>query len=70
MLLDPDGALRQRVSLADGPRQDQLRTIVSLDGRWIVGGMRNGPGTHSGDAQRQLIGADGYLTETSGLPAE
>jgi hypothetical protein len=57
----------QRVDLADGPRQDQLRTLVSFDGRWIAGGMRNGPGTHSGDAQPGLIRADGYLSEMTGL---
>jgi len=68
VLLGTDGTLLQRISLADGPRQDQVRTIVSLDARWLIGGMRNGPGTHSGDGQPQLIAADGYLVETSGLP--
>jgi hypothetical protein len=68
LLLDADGSVLQRASVADGPRQDQLRSILSFDGRWLVGGMRNGPGTHSGDAQPQLITADGYLTEMSGLP--
>lgn len=67
-LLDHDGMLLQRVSLPDGPRQDQLRSIVAFDGRWLVGGMRNGPGTHSGDGQPQLISADGYLKEMSELP--
>ena len=68
VLLDRDGALLQRVSLPDGPRQDQLRTIVAFEGRWFVGGMRNGPGTHSGDGQPQLISADGYLKEMNELP--
>jgi hypothetical protein len=67
ILLDADGSVVQRLSLPDGPRQDQLRTIVSLDGRWLVGGMRNGPGTHSGDTQPSLISADGYLTEMGGI---
>jgi hypothetical protein len=70
ILLDADGSVRRRVGLADGPRQDQLRTIVSLDDRWLVGGMRNGSGTHSGDAQPQLITADGYLSQMSDLPTE
>jgi hypothetical protein len=70
LVLDADGSVVQRVDLADGPRQDQLRTLVSFDGRWIAGGMRNGPGTHSGDAQPRLIRADGYLSEMTGLPVD
>jgi hypothetical protein len=69
LVLDADGRVLQRIPIADGPRQDQLRTMVTLGGgRWILGGMRNGPGTHSGDAQPQLISADGFLVEMA-LPA-
>jgi hypothetical protein len=32
--------------------------------------MINGPGTHSGDADRELIVADGFLREGSNLPTE
>jgi hypothetical protein len=32
--------------------------------------MTNGPGTHSGDADRGLIIADGFLREESNLPDE
>jgi hypothetical protein len=32
--------------------------------------MINGPGTHSGDAQRELIVADGFLREASNLSVE
>jgi hypothetical protein len=67
VLLDADGSVRQRVTVAGGPRQNQIRTIISLGGRWLIGGMRNGPGTHSGDAQPEVITADGYLSEMSGL---
>ena len=62
-LLDAAGKLVARIPVADGPRQDQLRTLVPLDGRWLLGGMRNGPGTHSGDAAPELIAADGFLVE-------
>jgi hypothetical protein len=68
VLLGADGSVAQRVGLADGARQDQVRTILAFDSRWLVGGMRNGPGTHSGDGQPQLITADGYLSEMSSLP--
>ncbi len=30
---------------------------------WLLGGMIDGPGTHSGDADRSLIVADGFLRE-------
>jgi hypothetical protein len=29
----------------------------------LVGGMRNGPGTHSGDADPSLVRAEGFLVE-------
>lgn len=69
LLLASDGSIVARVRLPDGPRQDQLLTIESLAGRWLLGGMRNGPGTHSGDGDARLIAADGFLVEMSGLPA-
>lgn len=68
LLLGGDGSIARQIPVADGPRQDQLRTIESLAGRWLVGGMRNGPGTHSGDGDARLIAADGFLIEMTGLP--
>ena len=70
IVLDADGSPAQRVSLPDGPRQDQLLTVTSLNGRPLIGGMRNGPGTHSGDSQRELIAADGFLVEMAGSPTQ
>jgi hypothetical protein len=67
-LLNADGSLAQNIGFAAGARHNQLRTIVSLNGHWLLGGMVNGPGTHSGDAQRDLIVADGFLREVSDLP--
>jgi hypothetical protein len=66
-LLDANGSVLHRFSVWDGPRQDQLRSILRVDDRWIVGGMRNGPGTHSGDGRPDLITADGFLLEMNGL---
>src|SRR5439155_5172220 len=43
-----------------GARHNQLTTITSRNGRWLLGGMIHGPGTHSGDADRKLIVADGF----------
>jgi hypothetical protein len=69
-LLNSDGSLAQNLGYVGGARHNQLTTITPLNGRWLLGGMINGPGTHSGDAQRELIVADGFLREASNLPAE
>jgi hypothetical protein len=70
LLLDATGNIASRIDLLDGPRQDQLRTIDSFAARWIIGGMRNGPGTHSGDADPRLITADGFIVEPTGLSTQ
>ena len=47
---------------ADGPRQLQLRSLVA-DGKgpWLAAGVRNGPGTHSHDADPLGLTADGFV---------
>jgi hypothetical protein len=70
VLLNTDGSLAQNLGYIGGARHNQLTTLASLNGRWLLGGMINGPGTHSGDAHRELIVADGFLREGSNLPAE
>ena len=70
VLLNSDGSLAQNLGYIGGARHNQLTTIASLNGRWLLGGMINGPGTHSGDADRKLIVADGFLREGANLPAE
>ena len=67
-ILETDGTLRQRIAFAAGPRQNQLRSLAALGSHWIVGGMVNGPGTHSGDGDRALITADGFARETAVSP--
>jgi hypothetical protein len=62
-VLESDGALAQRVPFAAGPRQNQLRSLAPRGGNWLVGGMVNGPGTHSGDGDPALITADGFVRE-------
>jgi hypothetical protein len=70
VLLNSDGSLAQNLGYTGGARHNQLTTIASQNGRWLLGGMVNGPGTHSGDADRGLIVADGFLREGSNLPTE
>jgi hypothetical protein len=68
VLLNTDGSLAQNLGFTGGARHNQLTTIAPLNGHWLLGGMINGPGTHSGDTQRELIVADGFLREASNLP--
>jgi hypothetical protein len=70
LLLNSDGSLAQNLGYIGGARHNQLTTVTSLNGRWLLGGMINGPGTHSGDADHELIVADGFLRAGSNLPAE
>lgn len=70
VLLNADASLARTINYAGGARQNQLNTIASLHNHWILGGMVNGPGTHSGDADHTLIKADGFLRNSSGLPPE
>jgi hypothetical protein len=67
-LLNADGSLAANLGFTMGARQNQLRTIVPFNGHWLVGGMVNGPGTHSGDTQRELIVGDGFVRELPDLP--
>jgi hypothetical protein len=66
-LLGPDGSLVQTLNFPAGPRHNQLTTVARIDGGWLLGGMVNGPGTHSGDADRALLTADGFLQERTDL---
>jgi hypothetical protein len=68
--LNSDGSLARNLGYLGGPRHNQLTTIAPLNGHWLLGGMINGPGTHSGDAQPDLIVADGFLREASNLSLE
>jgi len=63
VVLEPDGSLVQNLGFPAGPRHNQLTTIVRGAGGWLLGGMVNGPGTHSGDTDRSLLVADGFLRE-------
>lgn len=57
------------VPLPTGPRHNEARFIQPLaSGRLLVGGMLDGPGTHSADGDWSLLTAKGFLTEVS-LPA-
>ena len=64
-VLESDGMLKQRIDVVAGARQNQLRSLAQRNGNWLVGGMVNGPGTHSGDGNPAAIVADGFVHETT-----
>jgi hypothetical protein len=58
------------VPLPSGPRHNEAHFIQLLpSGRLLVGGMLDGPGTHSADGDVSLLTANGFLTEVT-LPAQ
>jgi len=65
VVLEADGSVKQRVTVTAGPRQNQLRSLAPHGAGWIVGGMVDGPGTHSGDADPALIRADGFVRDVA-----
>ncbi|HET7527393.1 MAG TPA: hypothetical protein VFK10_15735, partial [Burkholderiaceae bacterium] len=67
-VLDAGGAFARRLPFAGGPRHNQLDTIAAHGSTWLVAGMRDGPGTHSGDSDRALIRADGFVREPASDP--
>lgn len=68
VLLDGNGQLIDRYEVADGERHNQLRSVTYLGNDWLlISGFENGPGTHSGDNDSNLVRADGFL-QTLPLP--
>lgn len=59
VVLRPDGQLAQRIPLPAGLRHNELRSIVAWQSRWMIGGLTNGPATHTADSDLSLLTADG-----------
>jgi len=51
----------QRLPLPAGPRHNQVRTVAAWLQGWVIGGLQNGPGTHSADSNPTLLTCDGFL---------
>ncbi|TFW17006.1 hypothetical protein E4L96_15180, partial [Massilia arenosa] len=64
-LLGAEGQFQRRLAFAGGARHNQLRSVAPWGARWLVGGMADGPGTHTGDADDSLIRANGVLREVA-----
>ena len=62
---DKSGRLRRQVKVPDGPRHNQISALLSLaDGRLCIGGMQNGPLTHTADHDPKALFADGFIVCT------
>ena len=51
----------KRLPLPAGPRHNQVRTVAAWLHGWVIGGLQNGPGTHSADSDPTLLTCDGFL---------
>jgi hypothetical protein len=60
-VLEADGRVREQLPASAGPRHNQLRSVAPWNGGWLAGGLENGPGTHSADADPALLRADGHV---------
>jgi len=60
-VLEADGRLRERLTVAAGARHNQVRSLAPWANGWLAAGMENGPGTHSADANAALLRADGWV---------
>jgi hypothetical protein len=59
--IDREGR-RTMLTLPNGPRHNEARFAVRLgEGRYWIGGMRDGPGTHSADGDLSLLRARAFL---------
>ncbi len=63
--LRADGA-EIELPLPRAPRHNEARVVLRLgDGGLVVGGMQDGPGTHSADGDASALRARGFATEMS-----
>lgn len=61
-VLDASGNFKEELELEPGARHNQIRSITYKNGRIWLGGWENGPGTHTGDADPNLVFADAFWT--------
>lgn len=59
-ILDQAGNFQEEFKIQSGLRHNQVRTIINQKGKVWLGGWENGPGTHSGDNNPQLVYADAF----------
>jgi hypothetical protein len=56
-----DGSGARRLAFPAGARHNQAWALAQWDGKWWVGGMEDGPGTHTDDVDPSGVRCKGYL---------
>ncbi|TDP64105.1 hypothetical protein DES47_104393 [Roseateles toxinivorans] len=56
-----DGSGARRLALTAGARHNQAWTLAQWGGKWWVGGMEDGPGTHTDDADPSRLRSKGFV---------
>jgi hypothetical protein len=67
-LVPAAGGNATRMNAAAGARHNQVRSLAPWQGRWLIGGFENGPGTHSADTDPDKLTADGHLRDRTLAP--
>jgi hypothetical protein len=62
--LRADGTVT-RLHAPDGPRHSEARFVLEGEEDFVVGGMIDGPGTHSADSDPRLLRARAFVTRTA-----
>lgn len=58
--IGPSGNFKEEFELESGLRHNQVRSIIYRNNRIWIGGWENGPGTHTGDSNPNLVFADAF----------
>jgi hypothetical protein len=67
--LDAAGAVVREIALPQGPRHNGALSIAPEGGdRFLVGGLANGPGSHSADGDPAKLAADGWVQRAQVAP--
>lgn len=59
-IVGPSGNFKEEIEMESGLRHNQVRSIIYGNNRIWLGGWENGPGTHTGDSDPNLVFADAF----------
>lgn len=69
VVLDGAGAVTREIALPQGPRHNGALAIrVEDENHVLVGGLTNGPGSHSADGDPAKLAADGWVQRAQVVP--
>jgi len=64
-IADAQGRFVRRIAVTPGPRHNQLRSLAPWKSDWLLGGLYNGPGTHTADGNPAQLFADGFVRQAA-----